>query len=141
MQISELTTYTQTAFVQIAPLMKQLSERCVFTEEKLKATVEAPNCHLYVLEDGGVIIGCATLCFFHSPTGRKASVEDVVVSEVFRGQHLGRQLVEHLIAEAEKHAPVELHLTSNPKRIVANKLYQALGFERKETNCYVMVVG
>jgi hypothetical protein len=29
-------------------------------------------------------------------------------------------------------------LTSNPKRIAANKLYQAMGFERKETNVYRM---
>jgi ribosomal protein S18 acetylase RimI-like enzyme len=31
-----------------------------------------------------------------------------------------------------------LMLTSNPKRIAANKLYQAMGFERKETNVYRM---
>jgi transcriptional regulator with XRE-family HTH domain len=34
-----------------------------------------------------------------------------------------------------------LMLTSNPKRIAANALYQSLGFERKETNVYRMKMG
>lgn len=29
-------------------------------------------------------------------------------------------------------------LTSNPRRVAANKLYQQMGFEPKETNCYRM---
>ncbi|MBR4233405.1 MAG: hypothetical protein IKR96_02560 [Bacteroidales bacterium] len=29
-----------------------------------------------------------------------------------------------------------IQLTSNPSRIAANRLYQSLGFERYETNCY-----
>ena len=32
-----------------------------------------------------------------------------------------------------------IHLTSNPKRVAANRLYQELGFERYVTNCYKMI--
>ena len=138
MNIVELTTYSNNTYVQIATLMRQLSERCVFTEEKLRATIEDRNCHLYVVQKNDRIIGCATLCVFHSPTGAKASIEDVVVLSDYRGHHLGKQLMEYVLAEAQKLAPIELHLTSNPKRVVANLLYQSLGFERKETNCYIM---
>lgn len=41
--------------------------------------------------------------------------------------------------QAKEYAPIELHLTSNPMRVAANKLYQSLGFQRKETNCYQMM--
>jgi len=33
-----------------------------------------------------------------------------------------------------------LHLTSSPRRVAANGLYQSLGFVRYETNCYVWEV-
>lgn len=84
--------------------------------------------------------GCATLCVFHSPTGTKASIEDVVVSSADRGQHLGKQLMEYVLEQAKAYAPIELHLTSNPMRVAANKLYQSLGFQKKETNCYQMMI-
>lgn len=34
----------------------------------------------------------------------------------------------------------QIQLTSNPKRVAANRLYQNLGFERYETNCYKMEI-
>ena len=138
MKIQELETYTQTQFEDLKRLMTELSDRVIFSEQKLADVLSDRNCHLYVVQENDRIIGCATLCVFHSPTGAKASIEDVVVLSDYRGQHLGKQLMEHVLAEAQKLAPIELHLTSNPKRIVANLLYQSLGFERKETNCYIM---
>ena len=53
---------------------------------------------------------------------------------------MGRKLMEHLLAEASRMNVDCIHLTSNPKRVAANALYQKMGFERKETNCYVMKV-
>ena len=124
----------------------------------LMLVLKDSNCHLYVILEcltpgpssssaklrtgagEGRIIGCATLCVFHSPTGTKASIEDVVVSSAYRGQHLGKQLMEYVLEQAKAYAPIELHLTSNPKRVAANKLYQSLGFQKKETNCYQMSI-
>ena len=72
------------------------------------------------------------------PTGGKAWIEDVVVDETFRGQGLSKLLVAHAIEFTKSKGIPSLMLTSNPKRIAANKLYQAMGFERKETNVYRM---
>lgn len=128
--------YTQAQFEDLKQLMSELSDRVNFTQTDLMLVLKDSNCHLYVILDGDHIIGCATLCVFHSPTGTKASIEDVVVSSAYRGQHLGRQLMEYVLEQAKSYAPIELHLTSKPKRIAANKLYQSLGFQKKETNCY-----
>lgn len=48
--------------------------------------------------------------------------------------------MEYVLEQAKAFAPIELHLTSNPMRFAANRLYQSLGFQRKETNCYQMSI-
>ena len=53
-----------------------------------------------------------------------------------RGQHIGRQLMEHIIDFARRElGDVDLHLTSSPRR-VANNLYRSIGFQQRETNVY-----
>ena len=140
MEIQELHNYTQAQFEDLTQLMTELSDRVNFTQSDLMLVLRDCNCHLYVILDGEHIVGCATLCIFHSPTGTKASIEDVVVSSAYRGQHLGKQLMEYVLEQAKAFAPIELHLTSNPMRVAANKLYQSIGFQKKETNCYQMTI-
>lgn len=140
MIIKELGNYTQSQFEDLKQLMSELSDRVNFTQTNLMFVLKDSNCHLYVVFHGDRIIGCATLCIFHSPTGTQASIEDVVVSSDYRGQHLGKQLMAYVLEQAKEYAPMELHLTSNPMRVAANKLYQSLGFQKKETNCYQMFI-
>ncbi len=140
MVIEELLHYTQKQFEELERLMRELSERVTFDQFNLISVLRDSNSHLYVILDDGHIIGCATLCIYYSPTGTKASIEDVVVSSAHRGQHLGRRLMEHVIEEAKRYAPIELHLTSKPSRVEANGLYQAMGFMRKETNSYRLMI-
>ena len=93
----------------------------------------------YCAAEDGRIIGCASLCVSHTPTGTKGGIEDVVVGSAFRGRHIGRMLMEHIIEYARREfSPIELHLTSRPAREAANLLYQSLGFYRYETNYYKM---
>lgn len=140
MEIQELRNYTQAQFEDLKHLMSELSERVNFTQTDLMLVIKDCNCHLYVILEEDHIVGSATLCIFHSPTGTKASIEDVVVSSSYRGQHLGKKLMEFVLDQARQFAPIELHLTSNPTRVAANHLYQSLGFQKKETNCYRMMI-
>ena len=140
MEIQVLHNYTQAQFEDLKQLMSELSDRVNFTQTDLMLVLKDSNCHLYVILDGERVMGCATLCVFHSPTGTKASVEDVIVSSAYRGQHLGKQLMKYVLEQAKAFAPIELHLTSNPMRVAANKLYQSIGFQKKETNCYQMTI-
>ena len=140
MEIQELHNYTQAQFEDLRQLMAELSDRVNFTQTDLMMVLRDENCHLYAILDGEHIVGCVTLCVFHSPTGTKASIEDVVVSSAYHGQHLGKQLMEYVMEQAKAFAPIELHLTSNPMRVAANKLYQSIGFQKKETNCYQMTI-
>ena len=138
MKIEEITSAAELDFGQMTQLMHQLNPELVVTEEMVRQTIEAQDSHLYVMRDGARAIGCATLGVFNSPTGRKASIEDVVVLDEYRGQGLGKELLLHLIEEAGKLAPIKVQLTSRPERIAANKLYASIGFTKRDTNIYVM---
>ena len=108
------------------------------TESMVRQLLKSENSHLFFLMKDGQIAGMLTVGIYHSPTGGKAWIEDVVVDETFRGQGLSKLLVAHAIEFVKSRQIPSLMLTSNPKRIAANKLYQAMGFERKETNVYRM---
>lgn len=83
-----------------------------------------------------MIIGMATLAVIEIPTGRFGMIEDVVVDDQFRGQGIGKSLVMELIKEAKALGLERVDLTSNPKRLVANQMYQDLGFSKVDTNFY-----
>lgn len=135
---SELNDCSEAEFGQFQKLMAALSSRCVLTAEALKAVIASPDAHLYVLRSEDRIVACATLCLFVSPTGRKASIEDVVVLPEYQGLGLGLKLMQYVLDRAQSWAPVTLQLTSRPARVAANALYQKLGFRQKETNFYTM---
>lgn len=136
--MEELLKYTPSDFVDLASLMQEFSSNIVFTRESLERMLADPNSHLYVIREENRIVACASLCLFHQPFSTDATIESVVVSSKMRGKGLGRKLMEHLLEEAARMKVNCVHLTSNPKREAANALYQKMGLERKETNCYVM---
>ena len=140
MRYLELCTLADSQIADLLGLMKELNAELTVTPEMQRRAVGAPGTRIFVAEnDAKQIVGCATLCVYESPTGRKASVEDVVVSSAYRGQGIGRALLQRIIDFAgSKLSPIDLHLTSNPSRMEANALYQALGFVWRDTNVYQM---
>lgn len=137
--IVEIKTYSPAYHAAIQHFLNQLTpESMTFTESMFKELLASTNSYLFFLMQEEKIAGMLTVGIYHSPTGGKAWIEDVVVDEAFRGQGLSKLLVNHAIEFVKsQHIPL-LMLTSNPSRIAANKLYQAMGFERKETNVYRM---
>ena len=150
MKIVELNTLTDGQVERLQELMRQLDAEIGVTPGMLREAAASPATHLFAaVEDpaapgtpagpDAAILGCASLCVFASPTGRKATIEDVVVDAGQRGRHIGRALIEHIIGYARTRlAPVEIHLTSRPHRVAANALYKAIGFKQKETNVYIL---
>ena len=120
-------------------LIAQLSTSShTFTEAELNSLIASPKSHLYALEYDEKIIGMVTLCIYQCPTGRKAWIEDVVVDQNHRGKGYGKLMLRKAMEECQNRGNVTLMLTSRPSRIVANQLYQSLGFEKRETNVYKM---
>ena len=140
MRYLELCTLTESQIADLLGLMRELNAELTVTPLQQQRSVAAPGTRIFIAEnDEKHIVGCATLCVFESPTGRKASVEDVVVLPAYRGQGIGRTLMERIIDFAgSKLAPIDLRLTSNSSRTEAIALYEALGFKKRDTNVYMM---
>jgi GNAT superfamily N-acetyltransferase len=137
--IIEIKTYSQEYHEAMQRFLNQLTTSpMVLTESMFHQLLASENSHLFFIMKDEQIAGMLTVGIYYSPTGGKAWIEDVVVDETFRGQGLSKQLVAHAIEFVKLQQIPLLMLTSNPKRIAANKLYQAMGFERKETNVYRM---
>ena len=137
--IIEIKTYSPEYHEAMQRFLNQLTTSpMVLTESMFQQLLASENSHLFFIMKDEQIAGMLTVGIYYSPTGGKAWIEDVVVDETFRGQGLSKLLVAHAIEFVKSQQIPLLMLTSNPKRIAANKLYQAMGFERKETNVYRM---
>ena len=137
--IIEIKTYSQEYHEAMQRFLNQLTTSpMVLTESMFHQLLASENSHLFFIMKDEQIAGMLTVGIYYSPTGGKAWIEDGVVDETFRGQGFSKLLVAHAIEFVNSKQIPLLMLTSNPKRIAANKLYQAMGFERKETNVYRM---
>ncbi len=87
-------------------------------------------------DDGDKIVGSLTLAMFRIPTGLRAWIEDVVVDEAARGKGVGRALNDAALEHAKTAGARTVDLTSRPSREAANRLYQRIGFEQRDTNVY-----
>lgn len=109
------------------------------TAAELEVIVESDAAVLLIARDNeadGAIIGSLTLALFPIPTGLRAWIEDVVVDDAARGKGVGRLLNEVALERAQAAGARTVDLTSRPSREAANRLYQRLGFEARETNIY-----
>lgn len=137
--IIEINTYSEVYHEAMQRFLNQLTTQpMTLTKDMFCQLLASENSHLFFLMHDGQVTGMLTVGIYYSPTGGKAWIEDVVVDERFRGQGLSKRLVAHAIDYVKEQQIPLLMLTSNPKRVAANKLYQAMGFERKETNVYRM---
>ena len=91
---------------------------------------------LFLARVDGRILGSLTLAFYRIPTGLKAWIEDVVVDGDARGSGLGAELSLAALAEAKDRGAKDVSLTSRPSRESANRLYQRIGFQARDTNVY-----
>jgi ribosomal protein S18 acetylase RimI-like enzyme len=106
--------------------------------EQVAELVDSPATTLFVARDGtdGPIVGILTLAMFRIPSGVRAWIEDVIVSEEARGQGGGEALSRAAVAAARAAGARTVDLTSRPSRAAANRLYERIGFVRRETNVY-----
>ena len=70
-----------------------------------------------------------------TPVSTAIYVEEVVVDQAVRGQHISTGLMRKLLELAAQKGLRFVELTSRPTRNVANNLYLSLGFKLRETNC------
>ena len=136
--VEEFVSYSMQDLAEFDALMQELSASSFCNRELLEAALGDANVHVYVIRDGGHIVATGTLCIKHTLEFAIADIESVVVLSGCRGRGYGKELMKTMVEAAKGLKVHHIQLTSNPARAAANRLYQELGFERYETNCYKM---
>jgi ribosomal protein S18 acetylase RimI-like enzyme len=110
--------------------------------EQVEQMLDSSATTVLVARDAdGRIVGTLTLALFRIPTGVRAWIEDVVVDERARGRGAGESLSREALRLAAEAGARSVDLTSRPEREAANRLYERLGFRRRETNVYRLELG
>ena len=144
MSVELLTTPTPELVEAMGRLIPQLSRSASpLSADDVERLLSQGGVHLFVFRPDSAdasgarpILGMLSLATFEIPTGVRAWVEDVVVDEGARGQGAGQSLVVAAIEHAQTIGARTVDLTSRPSREAANRLYQRVGFQLRETNVY-----
>lgn len=131
---SDVTAEVVAAFAKLIPQLS--SSNPPPSAEALAAIVSSEASHLLLATEDGAVLGSLTLVVFAIPTGLRAWIEDVVVDGDARGKGVGAALNEGALKLAAELGATTVDLTSRPSREAANRLYQRLGFQLRETNVY-----
>lgn len=115
-------------------LIGQLSTTAVPDRIALEAVIAHEANEVLVARVGDRIVGTATLVTIPSLTGLRGHIEDVVVDEAMRGQGVARRLLERMTTLATARGFRSVDLTSRPSRESALRLYESIGFVRRDTN-------
>ncbi len=142
--ISQLTEATANSIAELNTLMRELrteqSGDAINSVDDMTLLLSDKNIVVMTVKDDEKIVGVATLYIVPKIGKTVAYIEDVVVSSAYRGQGLGEKLVRKVIETARSRHVKSVGLTSRPAREAANKLYQKIGFNRKETNVYKLAL-
>ncbi|HUJ05826.1 MAG TPA: GNAT family N-acetyltransferase [Streptosporangiaceae bacterium] len=135
--VEVLTVITDEVVEAFARLLPQLSTTAPpLDAAALAAIVAAPASTVLLARLDGRIVGTLTLVMFPTPTGIRAWIEDVVTDESARGQGVGKALTLAALELARAGGARTVDLTTRPAREAAGRLYERVGFERRESRVY-----
>jgi len=138
MKIERVNRISERVFEAVLRLLAQLAPDTELpTKDYFERVLTSENIHFFTggLDDNR-IVAMLTIGTYNTPSGTKVWIEDVVVDESQRGKGLGEELMLFAIDYSKSLGAGSISLTSRPSRIVANRLYQKLGFLQSETNVY-----
>jgi ribosomal protein S18 acetylase RimI-like enzyme len=118
-------------YVQLNPGSKNLSE-----EEINKVIEGTANRIIVARTEDNKIIGMMTLIIVEAFSSKKGLFEDLVVDGNYQKKGIGTKLVNEAIRIARQEGIRRIDFTSNPERVAANRLYEHLGFKKRNTNVY-----
>ncbi|MFD9004094.1 GNAT family N-acetyltransferase [Streptomyces sp. NPDC059582] len=133
---------TDEVVAAVARLLPQLSSTAgVPDHESVDRMLRSDANTLLLARAEGRVVGMLTLIMFPLPSGLRCRVEDVVVDDAARGHGVGAALTKEALRLAEASGARTVDLTSRPSRQSANRLYERLGFQGRDSQVYRFVVG
>jgi ribosomal protein S18 acetylase RimI-like enzyme len=135
--VAPIREATDEAVESFGRLLPQLSSSAApLTRDGLQEILGCPTNTVLVARVGGRMVGALTLVLVPIPTGVRAWIEDVVVDTDTRGLGIGSSLTRAAVRIAEAAGARTVDLTSRPSRVAANRMYERVGFARRDTHVY-----
>jgi len=103
---------------------------------ELDGIVKAPGTTLIVAREGRAIVGMLTLHTFVAATGIHAWIQDLVVDKDSKGRGVSEILTREAVRLGIEQGARTAELTSRPSHLGAGRLYERIGFERRQTHLY-----
>lgn len=141
--IEQLKTFSSKELTEINKLLRQLNNTATFlTSDDMKDMIVSQANRLFVARrlDNKEIVGMLTMVVFRIPFVKKGLLEDFVVDKAYREKGIGTKLITTAVNNARTEGVSFLDFTSRPTRVAANNLYQRLGFKRRDTNIYRIIL-
>lgn len=132
--VREVTDEVIEAFGRLLPQLSASAQQLDAAALAAIATWQGNTLLLARIE--GVIVGALTLVVFPIPSGMRARIEDVVVDTAARGKGVGATLTHEALGIARELGARTVDLTSRPAREAANRLYERMGFARRDSRVY-----
>lgn len=121
--------------IQVQNLFRELSDSEQISIKNLLNANNQP--YIAVCFEDNTLVGMATMATYQVISGRKAWIEDVVVSKDYRNKGIGEKLTLALLEKAQEIDIQSVLLFSNPKREAAHRLYKRLGFLEKGSTLFI----
>ena len=140
MYVGRVSEVTEELYAAVRRLIPQLgAHKTPPTRGELHELIGSESSTLLVArepDENSPIAGILCLTIYRVPTGVRSIIEDVIVDESMRRRGIGEALMQCAIELARQAGAQGVSLTSNAKREAANRLYQSMGFELRQTNPY-----
>ncbi|MFH9968592.1 GNAT family N-acetyltransferase [Streptomyces mirabilis] len=122
------------AFGRLLPQLSSTADPLDYEAIDRMVTCEANT--VLVARTSDDIVGTLTLVLLPLPSGLRARVEDVVVDSLARGRGVAGLLTQEALLIAQEAGARTVDLTSRPDRAAANRLYERLGFQARQSTVH-----
>lgn len=136
MKIEAASEPTPDVIDAVRRLLPQLSSIKAPDDNTVTRLISAESNTVLLARVVDEIVGMLTLVLYPLPSGLRARIEDVVVDDAARGRGVGSALTRAAMERADQAGARTIDLTSRPSRHAANRLYERLGFQRRESVVY-----
>jgi ribosomal protein S18 acetylase RimI-like enzyme len=121
----------------VASLLPQLtSSGRMMTADELRAMIASPLTTLFIAKDEDKIVGMISMNVVQMPTGLRSYLEDLVIDSAYRQRGAATALLQAAIDLARSSGARTLNMTSRSSRKGTIRLYERLGFRRRDTNAF-----
>jgi len=122
------------AFGRLLPQLSSTAKPLDYEAVDRLVTCDANT--VLVARASDTVVGTLTLVLLPLPSGLRARIEDVVVDSAARGQGVAGLLTREALRIAQEAGARTVDLTSRPDRAAANRLYERLGFQTRQSTVY-----